>query len=68
MHIPVIIVFTKYDILVNEQYLNDEAELSDAEAARKAEASFNDRIKALKAKEAAIVKVSTSKDYPSLSS
>ncbi|KAG5651690.1 hypothetical protein H0H81_007802 [Sphagnurus paluster] len=64
LHIPVIIVFTKYDILVNEQYLDDEAELSDTEAARKAEASFNDRIKTLKAKEAAIVKVSTDKDYP----
>ncbi|KAF8152395.1 hypothetical protein B0H34DRAFT_810338 [Crassisporium funariophilum] len=65
LHIPIIIVFTKYDLLVNEQYyMGAETVLSETEAARRAEASFNDRIKLLKAQEVAFVKVSTDRDYP----
>ena len=68
VQIPVIVVFTKYDYLINEQWMNARKP-SQIELERKAEAYFNDHIKDLKAStQASIVRVSTDKAYPHLSS
>lgn len=69
-----IVVFTKYDILVNEQKRKDQnkpkqEQLFPAQLEEKAEACFNDRIKFLKTPmEVSMVKVSTSEAYQRLSS
>ena len=68
--IPVIIVFTKYDMIFWEQEIINEEEhggrLSEAEILKNTETCFNNRIREFKAKQASIVKVSTPKDYPRL--
>ena len=63
-------MFTKYDIVVNEQEVinveEHEGRLSEAEIMKNAETCFNNRIKEFQAKQASIVKVSTQEKYPRL--
>ena len=70
MDIPVIVVFTKYDALVNEHFIKAQktkADDSDDDIERKADICFNDRIQKFKERtQGLVVKVSTSSDYPRL--
>ncbi|KAF8804131.1 hypothetical protein BYT27DRAFT_7107900, partial [Phlegmacium glaucopus] len=74
LKIPVIVVFTKYDMLVNEYY--QEALIAnvsqweiDLISERNAEISFNNRIGDFRtSSQVPCVKVSTDEDYPGLSS
>ena len=65
--IPIVVVCTKYDLLINELFMDaeeDEEDLSETELEIKAEACFRDRVQDCKElKQAAVVKVSTDKDY-----
>jgi hypothetical protein len=69
VNIAVVAVFTKYDIVINEAHRKTKrGHLSDTdfeeEVKRKAQASFDDRIKDFRAStEASIVRVSTRKNY-----
>ena len=67
VRIPIIVVCTKYDLLINELFMDaeeDEEDLSETELEIKAEACFRDRIQDCKElKQAAVVRVSTDKDY-----
>jgi len=69
VHIPVIVVSTKYDQLVKEQRiraLKTKAKPSEDEIEMTTEHYFNDRIKKFKTPpgmEVSIIKVSISKDY-----
>ena len=68
MKIPVIVVFTKYDLLINEQRidaLENNVDRSNAELERRADVCFHDRTKGFKElKPSSIVKVSTDRNYP----
>jgi len=67
VNIPIIVVFTKYDLFVNElamDALENDEDLSEAELETKAEYRFNDRIKDCRVlNQRAVVKVSTDKNY-----
>ena len=71
---PIVVVCTKYDILINElatkaQKDRVHVDLGETELETNTEACFRDRIKECKGlNRASIVKVSTNKDYPCLSS
>lgn len=71
VNIPVIAVFTKFDELVNEQFLKAlkaRVSLSETEAERNAQNYFNDRVRDFRQRmQVSVVKVSTAEDYAGLS-
>ncbi len=70
MNIPVIAVFTKFDELVNEQFLKAlkaKTNLSESAAERNAENYFNGHVRDFQQRmQVSVVKVSTSDDYTGL--
>jgi len=71
VNIPVIAVFTKFDELVNEQFLKAlkaRANLSETEAEQNAQHYFNERVRDFRRRmQVSVVRVSTSEDYTGLS-